>query len=323
MISEKKENCATDQASQYAVDCTPRRMKMPGQSDVLDPKISSDIISVRPVSPALGAEVTGVDLSKPVPPAAFKALEAAFLKYKVLVFPAQNITQDEMVAFTQLWGLPGEHVVAGRKAEGHHALKAINLLSNATIEGKPNGKHTDESAKRWHTDRSYQTVPAMASMLYSIEVPKSGGDTLFSNAVAAYEALPDEKKQQIDQKIAVHWIKYSHRIAGKGLASDEEIARTPPVRHPIARAHPVTGETAIYCGAHAASVEGMGETEGRALLDGLIAHIAQPQFVYRHKWRPRDLVMWDNRCTFHSATDFDGQELRVLWRTTVVGTPTL
>jgi alpha-ketoglutarate-dependent taurine dioxygenase len=293
------------------------------QSDIFDPDVSSDSISVRPVGPALGAEVTGVDLSKPVPPAVFKTLEAAFLKHKVLVFPDQDITQDQMVAFTSLWGPPGEHIVAGRKAEGHKALSAINLLSNATLEGKPNGRHTDESAKRWHTDRSYQTIPAMASMLYSIEVPKSGGDTLFSNAVAAYEALPEEEKQGIDQKIAVHWIKYSHRIAGKGLATDEEIARTPPVRHPIARKHPVTGETGIYCGAHAASVEGLDETEGRTLLDGLIEHIAQPQFVYRHKWRTHDLVMWDNRCTFHAATDFDGQELRVLWRTTVVGTPTM
>jgi taurine dioxygenase len=280
-------------------------------------------ISVRSVSPALGAEVTGIDLSKPVPGEAFKELEAAFLKYKVLVFPGQNLKQEDMVAFTRLWGPAGEHVVAGRKAEGFKALQAINLLSNATLDGKPNGKHTDESAKRWHTDRSYQAIPAMASMLYSIEVPKSGGDTLFSNSVAAYRALPEEKRRDLDSKIAVHWIKYSHRIAGKGLASDEEIDRTPPVRHPIARKHPVTGETGIYCGAHAASVEGMNEPDGRALLDGLIEHIAKPEFVYRHKWREHDLVMWDNRCTFHAATDFDGQELRVLWRTTIVGTPTM
>jgi taurine dioxygenase len=280
-------------------------------------------ILVRSVSPALGAEVTGIDLSKPVSAEACKELETAFLKYKVLVFPGQNLKQEDMVAFTRLWGPPGEHVVAGRKAEGLKALQAINLLSNATLDGKPNGRHTDESAKRWHTDRSYQSIPAMASMLYSIEVPKSGGDTLFSNSVAAYRALSEEKRRDLDSKIAVHWIKYSHRIAGKGLASDEEIDRTPPVRHPIARKHPVTGETGIYCGAHAASVEGLDEQDGRALLDGLIEHIAKPEFVYRHKWREHDLVMWDNRCTFHAATDFDGQELRVLWRTTVVGTPTM
>ena len=296
---------------------------MPVMSDVHESDSAATAISVRRVGPSLGAEVVGVDLSRPISTDVFREVEEAFLKYKVLVFPDQDLTQDQMVAFTQLWGAAGQHIVAGKKAEGHEALPAINLLSNATLDGKPNGKHTDESAKRWHTDRSYQTIPAMASMLYSIEVPTSGGDTLFSNAVAAYEALPVERKQAIDSRIAVHWIKYSHRIAGKGLATDEEIDRTPPVRHPLARKHPVTGEKAIYCGAHAASVEGLDEQQGRALLNGLVEHLSQPQFVYRHKWRKHDLVMWDNRCTLHAATDFDGQELRVLWRTTIVGTPTM
>jgi alpha-ketoglutarate-dependent taurine dioxygenase len=296
---------------------------MTSQESLLKEQPLISCLKVRSVSPALGAEISGIDLSKPIPAESFQEIEKAFLKYKVLVFPDQHISQEQMVTFTRLWGPPGEHVVAGRKAEGHQALRAINLLSNGDLEGKPNGRHTDESAKRWHTDRSYQAIPALASMLYSIEVPKSGGDTLFSNAVAAYDALSAEKQQEIKSKIAVHWIGYSHRMAGKGPASDEEIARTPPVRHPIARVHPVTGETGIYCGAHAASVEGLSEAGGRELLDGLIQYIAQPQFVYRHKWQKNDLVMWDNRCTFHAATDFDGQELRVLWRTTVAGTPTM
>lgn len=280
-------------------------------------------VTVRPVSPALGAEVTGLDLSRPMPAATFKILEDAFLRYKVLVFPDQNLTQDDMVAFTRLWGQPGEHIVGGRKHDGLTARSEINLLSNADLEGKANGKHTDASAKRWHTDRSYQAIPALASMLYSIEVPNSGGDTLFSNATAAYDALPEATRRRIDPLIAVHSLAYSHRLSGTGLATDDEIARTPPVRHPLARRHPVTGLTGIYCGAHAASVEGLSEQEGRALLDSLIAHIAQPQFVYRHAWRKHDLVIWDNRCTFHAATDFDGNELRVLYRTTVVGTPTM
>jgi taurine dioxygenase len=279
--------------------------------------------AISPAGAAVGAAITGLDLSRPIPPETFQQLNAAFLEYKVLVFPDQHLTQEHMVAFTRLWGAPGTHVVAGRKAEGHQAMQEINLLSNATLDGKPNGKHTDISAKRWHTDRSYQAIPAKASMLYSRAVPKSGGDTLFANAAAAYDALPTEQKKKLDKLVAVHWIYYSHRVASHGLATDQEIANTPPARHPLARVHPETGAKAIYCGAHAASVESLDEDEGRALLDGLVEHLSQPQFVYRHKWHADELVIWDNRCTLHAATDFDGNELRVLWRTTVAGTPTM
>lgn len=196
-------------------------------------------------------------------------------------------------------------------------------MSNATAEGRPNGKHTDASAKRWHTDRSYMPRPALATFLYGITVPPEGGDTVFANTADAYDALPEETKQRIDELEAIHSVEYSRQTGGMGeVATDDEKRRAPPVKHPLAKVHSVTQRKTIYCGCHAWKVEGLEEAQSRRLLDDLVEHAVQEQFLYRHKWREADLVMWDNRCTMHAATDFDGAKyLRVMWRTIVDGAP--
>jgi taurine dioxygenase len=279
----------------------------------------ADVI-IRPLSPIMGAEIIGADVSKPVPPGLFRRFKDALHQYKVLAFRDQELSKDQLIAFSRQWGPLGEHIMPGATRAG---VPEINVLSNANAEGKPNGKHPDPTAKRWHTDRSYMPRPAMASLLYGFEVPSVGGDTLFSNATLAYDNLPDDVRQRIDTLNAIHWVVHSRRDGGVALATEEEKKKAPPIKHPLARKHPATGRKAIYAGCHAWKVDGLPEEEGRELLDYLIAHAVQDRFVYAHKWKRRDLVMWDNRCTFHAATDYDtAKELRIMYRTVVEGEPT-
>ncbi len=276
---------------------------------------------IRPLGPVMGAEIIGADLSKPLSAATLQKFKDALNEYKVLCWRDQYLTKDQLIAFSKLWGPLGEHIMPGA---AHPVQPEVNVLSNADANGRPNGRHPDPTAKRWHTDRSYMPRPALASLLYGVEVPSVGGDTLFANGTMAYDALPDATRKKIDRLNAIHWVEHSRRTGGVALATSYELEKAPPIRHPLARPHPATGKKAIYCGCHAWKIEGMDEKEGRALLDELMAFASQPRFVYAHKWRRKDLVMWDNRCTFHAATDFDtAKELRVMHRTVVEGDPTI
>jgi taurine dioxygenase len=285
------------------------------QSAAIAPKVT-----IRPLGPVMGGEVIGADVSGPVSKETFQAFKDAFAQYKVLVFRDQHLTKDQLIAFSRLWGPLGEHIMPGATRDG---IAEINVMSNADANGKPNGKHPDPTAKRWHTDRSYMPKPALASLLYGTEVPKSGGDTLFANTTMAYDHLPAETRAKIDGLNAIHSVEYSRRDGGVALATEEELRKAPNVKHPLARIHPITGKKAIYCGCHAWKVDGWSEEESRPLLDSLLKHAIEERFVYRHKWSRNDLVMWDNRCTFHAATDFDtAKELRVMYRTVVEGDAT-
>lgn len=276
-------------------------------------------ILIKPISPVLGAEVAGADLSKPVSKALVDRFKQALADYKVLVYRDQELTQQQLIAFSRMWGPLGEHIMPGAVRDG---VAEVNVMSNKDAAGKPNGRHTDSSAKRWHTDRSYMPVPAMSSLLYGVEVPREGGDTLFVNASAAYDALSPEMKTKIDGLTAIHWVEWSRRTGGVAVATDYELKKAPPVKHKLVRIHPVTKRPAIYAGCHAWKIDGWSEEESRPLLDELVRHATQDRFVYRHKWRPHDLVQWDNRCTMHAATDFDThKELRVLYRTIVECNP--
>ncbi len=277
-------------------------------------------VVIRPVDPVMGAEIVGADLSGAVSDADLQRYKDALHRYKVIVFRDQTLTKEQMLAFSKRWGPLGEHIMPGAAADDY---QEINEISNATKDGKPSGKHPDPTAKRWHTDRSYMPRPALATLFYGVEVPPVGGDTLFANATMAYNALPPEVQRRIDPLYAIHWVEHSRRTGGVALATEEELKKAPPVRHPLARAHPETGARAIYCGCHAWKVDGLPDAEGRELLDYLIGFAVQDRFVYRHKWRRRDLVIWDNRCTFHAATDYDtAQYLRIMYRTVIEGTAT-
>lgn len=278
-------------------------------------------IVVRSLGPILGAEIIGADASKPVPPATMKLLDDALNRYKVICLRDQVLTKDQLIAFSQQWGPLGEHIMPGATRAG---VPEINVLSNAGPDGKPNGRHPDPTAKRWHTDRSYMPRPAMCTLFYGLEVPAVGGDTLFANATMAYDALPDDVRTRIDKLNGIHWVVHSRRDGGVMEATEEEKKKAPPIRHPLARPHPATGQKAIYAGCHAWMVEGLPETESREMIDYLTRFATQERFVYAHKWKKNDLVIWDNRCTLHAATDYDtAKELRVMWRTIAEGTPTV
>lgn len=285
-----------------------------------DPASSPPDIVIRALGPIMGAEIVGADVSRPIPAETFQRFKDALNEHKVLAFRDQVLSKDQLIVFSRLWGPLGEHIMPGATRAG---VPEVNELSNANTEGKPNGKHPDPSAKRWHTDRSYMPRPALASLLYGVEVPSVGGDTLFANATLAYDGLPDDVRQRIDKLNAIHWVDHSRRTGGVALATEEEKKKAPPITHPLARKHPVTGRKAIYAGCHAWKVDGLPEAEGRELLDYLMSHAIQDRYVYAHKWRKHDLVIWDNRCTFHAATDYDtAKELRIMYRTVVEGDAT-
>jgi len=288
--------------------------------DTYSEQASTGTLTIRPLSSVMAAEVIGADLSRPLSATDLALFEEAFNRYKVLVYRDQNLTKEQLLAFSKRWGPLGEHIMPGAASDDY---EEINVMSNKGPDGKPTGKHPDPTAKRWHTDRSYMPRPAKATFLYGLEVPTVGGDTLFANATMAYDALPDDVRNRIDKLNAIHWVEHSRRTGGVALATEYELKKAPPVRHPLARPHPATGRKAIYCGCHAWKVEGLPDDEGRALLDYLIGFAVEERFLYRHKWRTRDLLMWDNRCVFHAATDYDtAKELRVLYRTIVEGDAT-
>lgn len=280
-----------------------------------------DSIVIRSVGSVMGGEIIGADLSKPVPRELMQRFDDALNRYKVIVFRDQVLTKEQMIEFSKQWGPLGEHIMPGATRSG---VPEINVLSNAGPDGKPNGRHPDPTAKRWHTDRSYMPRPAMCTLFYGLEVPSVGADTLFANGTMAYDALPEDKRQRIDKLNAIHWVVHSRRDGGVAEATEEEKKKAPPIRHPLARPHPATGKKAIYAGCHAWKVEGLPEQLGRELIDELTKFATQEQFVYAHKWRKHDLVIWDNRCTMHAATDYDtAKELRVMWRTIAEGDVTV
>ena len=282
---------------------------------------SASQVDIQPLGPVMGAEITGLDLSTPLSPEVVAMLEELFAEYKLLCFRDQDLTPEQQLAFTELWGPPLEHTMANHVRGGPNDY--VQIASNLTAEGKPNGKHPDPSAMRWHTDRSWRSDPALATILFGAETPGVGGDTLFCNASMAFDALPDDMRQRLESMRVIHSVEYSRRTGDGPPATEYELKIGPPVAHPVARKHPVTGRRALYLGCHAWKMDGMPEDEGRRMIDELMAFATQDRFVYRHKWKRHDLVMWDNRCTFHAATPYDtAKEIRVTHRTVVQGGPT-
>ena len=278
---------------------------------------SGACMTVRRLGKTLGAEITDIDLSIALAAGQAQAIMEALAAHKVLVFPDQQLDKAQLATLTLSFGPAGEHIL---QCEANDALAEVTVASNAGPDGKPNGRHTDISTLRWHTDRSFMPRPSVATLFYGVTVPKSGGDTLFADTTAGYAALPEAMKVRIDDLWALHWIGYSRdeRNGGLGGITQAELDKAPPVRHPLARPHEVTGKKALFCGCHAWRVEGLDEAPGRELLDELVAHTTQEQFIYRHQWRRNDLVMWDNRGTLHAGTQFAGdKELRVMYRTIV------
>jgi len=275
-------------------------------------------LDTQPLSPGLGLETSSVDASRPLTHSEFAELERAFFAAQVLVLHAQSLRPSQFVAFARRFGPPEPHVID----QFHHRDDPnILILSNRKRNGEPLG--LADAGTYFHTDYSYLKVPARATMLYSIEVPKAGGDTLFADQYAAYDGLSEAMKKRVESLVAIHH--YGNRkvademsrVAASPLTAEQK-AKMPLITHPIARTHPITGRKALYAVSGSSyGIVGMPEDEAVALLDELAAHATQDRYVYRLSYRVGDLVMWDNASLLHSATLTDPDDPRTLWRITV------
>jgi len=272
-----------------------------------------------PLSPGFGLEARDVDLSRPLNERAFDELERAFYAGQVLVLRGQKLTPAQFVAFARRLGPPQPHVIDQfHHPDDHNIL----ILSNVKKDGKPTG--LQDAGSYFHTDYSYLQIPARATTLYSIVVPKVGGDTLFANQQAAYDDLPEAMKKRIEPLYGIHHYGNRHdtddrsRTAASPL-TDEQKAKMPLITHRIARPHPVTGRKSLYAvNGSSFGIVGMPDDEALDLLDELAAHSTQPKYRLSVKYGVGDVVVWDNASLLHSATLIDPGDARTLWRITVL-----
>ena len=280
-------------------------------------------VTIYSCTPSFAAEVGDVDLSKPLSEADLSAIKQAFWKYAVLIFPEQNLTPEQHVAFSEKFGPVEVDRVLDPKVTPPRLSVSFADISNLSPDGKIWAEDSRQRMykagnKLWHTDSSFKYRPGLCSLLYSRTVAPLGGHTEFADQRAAYDALPDAMKKKLEGLIAEHSIGTSRRRSGFTDFTAEEGKRLPPVPQVLVRTIPDSGRPSLYVASHAGRIFGMPEAEGRALIDELIAHATQRQFVHTHRWRPNDLVMWDNRCTMHRGTDYDDLRwVRDMQRTTV------
>ncbi len=265
-----------------------------------------------PLSPALGIEVGGVDLAQPLDDAAFARIRAAWYEGLILLFRGQSLDEAAQAAFAARFG-PLAGVLNKHGGSGTHP--GVMYISNIVENGKLIGALPD-GEMYFHSDQCYVEKPAMATMLYAMEIPSRGGNTLFANMYRAYETLPEALKARLDGKLAMNVYDYAGSATTRGQAA----ADAPRYAHPVFRTHPETGRKALYVNRlMTTAIEGLDAAESDAVLEQLFDHAEQPGNVYEHVWRPGDLILWDNRCTLHARTDFDASERRKLRRVVVLG----
>jgi alpha-ketoglutarate-dependent 2,4-dichlorophenoxyacetate dioxygenase len=288
-------------------------------------------LSATPLHPLFAAKITGVDLSSPIDAGLQQAIERAMDEHAVCVLPDQRLEDKQQIAFSELYGpLEVSPPVQGKSGTAAFntrvAHREIFDVSNLDENGAILDEHDARSAYRlgnqlWHTDSSFRQRSAAWSMLHARAIPPAGGDTEFADTRAAYDALPDAMKKKLEGRIAEHSIWHSRAKLGGYTPTEEERTLRPPARHRVVRRHPGSGRNALYIASHASHIIGMPAEDGQALLRELIEFATQPRFVYRHKWRIGDLVIWDNRCTMHRATPFAATgHVRDMRRTTIIDT---
>lgn len=279
-------------------------------------------ITIKPLHPLFCAEIGGVDTGAPIDEASFAEIRAALDEYSVLVFHDQSLDDEKQIAFSRRFG-PLE--VAGKANPGVGTPFArqsnLDVGTGAVIPPDDRRMIYQKGNYLWHTDSSFRAVPSLCSLLSARIVPPEGGNTEFATMRAAYDALPDDIKQKLDGLVAEHSLVYSRStVTPHGAMTDEMKAELPGAWQVMVRTNPVNGRKNLYAGAHASHVIGWPREEGRALIQSLNRFATQPQFCYHHKWRARDLVIWDNRCVLHRATAYDTERhKRLMQRTTVAG----
>ncbi|MBT5049153.1 MAG: TauD/TfdA family dioxygenase [Rhodospirillaceae bacterium] len=277
-------------------------------------------LKVDPLEAPAGARITGVDLGQELDDACYAAIHRAWLDYQVLVFPGQKMTEADQIRFATHWGeMPLRARYAGRREEGRRAHDSIMLISNIRENGEPIGSLPDGDMM-FHSDGQYDEHPYRYTMLYALDVPSSGGNTLFANLYKAYDALPADLKERLAHVEAQHGY-YAGRHVTPEILETLAITRVDDAfAHPVFTAHEETGRTVLYVSRLLTTcLKDLPEAEGNEILDRLLDHVEKPEFVYEHIWTPGDFVIWDNRCLNHARTDFSAGERRLLRRTTVQG----
>jgi alpha-ketoglutarate-dependent 2,4-dichlorophenoxyacetate dioxygenase len=282
-------------------------------------------VQIRPLHPLFAGEVSGVDIAKPLTRDEVAAIEAGMDKYAVLVFHDQNITDAQQMAFSQNFG-PLEDARGGNvtKPEDKRLGTGMNDVSNLGKDGRPLPRDSRQRLfnlgnSLWHSDSSFRSTPAKYSLLSARIVNKKGGNTEFADMRAAYDALDDETKAEIEPLVCEHSLMYSRGSLGFTDYTADEQRAFKPVRQRLIRTHPVTSRKSLYLSSHAGAIVGQPMPEARLLLRDLTEHATQPRFVYVHKWTLHDLIIWDNRQTMHRVRRYDESQPRDMRRTTVAG----
>jgi alpha-ketoglutarate-dependent 2,4-dichlorophenoxyacetate dioxygenase len=268
-------------------------------------------ISLYPVTPAFAAEVGDIDLSRPLAADDRAAIHAAFLQYAVLVFPGQDLTDDQHVSFAREFG-PMEPNINSyaeevKKDRIDNRISDVSNLDadNRILDGASRKRQSGLANRLWHTDSSFRHLPARASALYGRVIAPIGGHTEFADMRAAWDALPADLQERIAGLEACHSIFQSRAKIGFTDYTERERAALPGAVQVLVRTLPETGRRALYLASHIFRIVGMDDAEGTRLIDALVAHATERRFVHTHRWRVGDLVLWDNRCTMHRGTDYD------------------
>ena len=278
-------------------------------------------IKVTKLHSHFAARVEGIDIASGVPDDDFNALRAAFEEYSVIVLPSQDLDDERQMEFSKRYGpleMMAPHLA--NDSNPQHISRMHNEEPDGSLIPPDDDRMIYQSANMiWHTDSSFKPVPSLCSMLHARILPPEGGETEFACLRAAYDALDQDMRNFLEDKIAIHTFANTRRMVG-GKLNDWQKKNLPPVRQAIIRPNPVNGRKALYTGGHAGEIEGMSRDDGAALLKALMDQITQDEFIYTHKWNDGDLTIWDNRAVLHRGRPWDGTKYkRILHRTTVAG----
>jgi alpha-ketoglutarate-dependent 2,4-dichlorophenoxyacetate dioxygenase len=279
-----------------------------------------------PLHPVFAVEAETIDLSRPIDRGTVAEIDAAMNEYAVVVFHDQELTQDRQLDFTRHFGPldPGRHLAVRQHRRVRPEFADVsNLDEEGRVADRNHHRILSNMATRlWHTDSSYKRPAAKFSLLYCSEIPDWGGETEFADMRAAYDALPEPLRAEAEGRSAEHYVHHSRATLGFAPSAEDIAGAIPPATWPLVRTHAGSGRKLLYIGSHATHVVGLSVPEGRVLLQDLLEHATQRQFVYAHRWRPGDLVMWDNRAVLHRGRRYDLAQPRDMRRSTVEDTAT-
>ena len=280
-------------------------------------------ITINQLTPGFVGEVSGIDITRTLTSAEAAELEAGMDRHAVLIYHDQRFSDDQQKAFSRNFGnledTASATIVTGRRLDADMAD-----VSNLGVDHKPLARDDRRRLfnlgnQLWHSDSSFKAVPAKFSLLSGRTVVDAGGNTEFADMRAAYDALDDRTKAEIEDLVCEHSLIYSRGLLGFTDITDQERATFRPVRQRLVRVHPASGRKSLYLSSHIGTIIGWPMPEARAFIRDLTEHAVQPRFTYSHKWRQFDLVMWDNRATMHRVRRFDEAQVRDMRRTTVAG----